>query len=74
MVAQTVSLSKLAGVYGSKIIQAQPLLIVAIPTVGAIFFHGCDAIAGQNLVGHTCNSIGNALNYPMRLCEMIYNS
>jgi len=74
MVARTVSFAKLAGVSGLKIIQTQPLLLITLPTVGAMFFHGCGSLAGNNTVGRTCNTIGNTLNVPMSYAESIYNT
>jgi hypothetical protein len=74
MVARTVSFAKMAGVSGLKIIQTQPLLLITLPTVGAMFFHGCGSIAGNNTVGRTCNTIGNTLNLPMSYAESVYNT
>jgi hypothetical protein len=47
-VTHTLGLAKLAGVSGLQILQAQPILAVAIPTTGAIFFYGCGAIVRNN--------------------------
>lgn len=74
MVARTVTMAKVAGVSGLKVVKAQPLLVVALPTVGAMFFYGCGTIVGNNTIGRTCNTIGNVLNLPMRFSEMTYNS
>lgn len=74
MVSRTVTMAKAAGVDGLTILRAQPFMIIAIPTVGAIFFHGCGSIAGNNTVGRTFNTIGNTLNLPMVFCESTYNS
>ena len=63
----------MAGVSGFQLIQTQPWLIVVVPIVGAMFLHGCGAIAGPNLVAQTCRSIGNLFNSPMSLFEMLYN-
>jgi hypothetical protein len=73
MVARTISLAQAAGVSGIKILRAQPLMLVAVPTVGAMFFHGCGTLIGNNTVGRTCNTIGNILNLPMFFCELVYN-
>jgi uncharacterized membrane protein (UPF0136 family) len=53
LVANTLVLAKLAGVSGLQILKAQPILAVAIPTTGAIFFYGCGAIVGNNAFGKT---------------------
>lgn len=74
MVARTLSFTKMAGVSGLKIIESQPLLIIALPTVGAMFFHGCGSIIGNNTVGRTFNTIGNTLNLPMFFVESVYNT
>jgi len=74
MVAKTMSIAKMAGVTGLQIIKAQPLVVVALPTVGAIFFHGCGSIIGNNTVGRTFNTIGNVLNLPMAYCESVYSA
>lgn len=73
LVGKTIILAQAAGVTGLQIIQAQPFLVVALPTVGAMFFHGCGSIAGNNLVGRTCNTIGNTLNIPMAFTESLLN-
>ena len=44
LVNHTIGLSKLAGVSGLRILQAQPVLAIAIPTTGAMFFYACGAI------------------------------
>ena len=46
-----ISLAKLAGANGLQIVKAQPLLVVAFPTTGAMFFYECRAIVGNNTVG-----------------------
>lgn len=74
LIGRTVAMARAAGVEGLALVQAQPFLVFAIPTVGAIFFHGCGAIAGNNTIGRSCNSIGNFLNLPMSLIELTYNT
>ena len=74
MVSRTVSFAKMIGFSGVKIIQAQPFLLVILPTVGAMFFHGCGSIFGNNTVRRACNSIGNILNLPMAYCKSVYNA
>jgi hypothetical protein len=74
MVSRTVAIAKAAGVGVISVLRAQPLMLIAIPTVGAMFFHGCGSIAGNNTVGRTFNTIGNILNLPMFYCESVYNS
>lgn len=73
MVGRTVAAAKLAGVSGSQIITSQPLMLVTVPMVGAIFFHGCGVIAGPNIIGKSCNSIAYVLSLPMRGVELTYN-
>ena len=74
MVARTVSFAKMAGVSGLKIIQTQPLLLITLPTVGAMFFHGCGSLTGNTTIGRTFKTIGNILNLPMSYAELIYNT
>ncbi len=74
MVANTLALAKLAGVNGVQILKAQPYLIVAIPTTGAMFFYGCGAIAGNSTFGKACITTGDALALPMKGVEMMWNS
>lgn len=74
MAARTIVMAKAYGASGLQLIQAQPFLVVALPTVGGIFFHGCGQVIGNNTVGRTFNTIGNVLNLPMTLVEMTYNS
>ena len=74
MAARTLTMAKAAGVSGLTLIKAQPLLVIVLPTVGAIFFHGCGAIAGNNRRGCNTIGIGNVLNIPMRFTELTYNT
>jgi hypothetical protein len=74
MVVRTITIAKSMGVTGIKLIQGQPLMVIALPTVGAIFFHGCGQIIGNNTLGRTCNTIGNILNLPMAFTELCYNT
>lgn len=74
LVSTTLVYAKAAGVTGFRIIQAQPVMVIALPTVGAMFFHGCGSLIGNNIVGRTCNTIGTVLNIPMMFTEMMYNS
>lgn len=74
MTARTLVMAKAAGVTGLNIIKAQPLLVIALPTVGAMFFHGCGQIIGNNTVGRSFNTIGNILNLPMTFTEITYNA
>jgi hypothetical protein len=71
---RTVSMAKLAGAQGYALITVQPALVVALPTIRAIFFHGCGALMGNNTVGRTCTTIGNFLNLPMDLTENLFNA
>jgi len=74
LVANTLGLAKLAGVSGLQILKAQPMLAVAIPTTGAIFFYGCGAIVGNNTVGKALVTTGDVLAVPMKGVEMMWNS
>ena len=74
LVANTLAVAKLAGVNGLQILQAQPLLAVAIPTTGAMFFYGCGAIVGNNTVGKALITTGDVLALPMKGVEIIWNS
>ena len=47
-------------------------MLIRLPTVGAMFFHGCSSLAGNTTVGRTFNTIGNILNLPMSYAELIY--
>jgi uncharacterized membrane protein (UPF0136 family) len=74
LVANTLVLAKLAGVSGLQILKAQPMLAVAIPTTGAIFFYGCGAIVGNNAFGKTLVTTGDILAFPMKGVEIMWNS
>ena len=74
LVANTLSLAKLAGVSGLQILQAQPYLAVAIPTTGAMFFYGCGAIVGNNTIGKALVTTGDILALPMKGVELMWNS
>jgi hypothetical protein len=74
LVVSTLGLAKLAGVSGLQILKAQPMLAVAIPTTGAIFFYGCGAIVGNNTFGKALVTTGNVLAFPMKGVEIMWNS
>jgi hypothetical protein len=74
IVAYTLGLAKLAGISGLQILEAQPILAVAIPTTGAIFFYGCGAIVGNNAFGKTLVTTGDILAFPMKGVEIMWNS
>ena len=74
LVANTIALAQLAGVTGLQILKAQPLLVVAIPTTGAMFFYGCGAIVGNNTVGKALITTGDILALPMKGVEIMWNS
>jgi hypothetical protein len=74
LVANTLALAKLAGVSGLQILKAQPILVVAIPTTGAIFFYACGAIVGNNAFGKSLVTTGDLLSFPMAGVEVMWNS
>jgi len=74
VVVKTLGLAKLAGVTGLQILRAQPILVVAIPTTGAIFFYGCGAIVGNNAIGKALVTTGEVLAIPMKGVEIMWNS
>lgn len=74
IVANTLGLAKLAGVSGLQILKAQPVLAVAIPTTGAMFFYGCGAIVGNNTFGKALISTGDVCALPMKGVEIMWNS
>jgi len=54
LVTNTITLAQLAGVSGLEILKVptfKPLLAIATPTTGAMFFYGCGVIAGNNTTG-----------------------
>ena len=72
-VARTLVIARAAGITRLQIIQAQPIFIIILPTVGGLFFHGVGSLVGNNTIGRTCKSIGNILNIPLYYCEQLYN-
>ena len=74
LVCQTLALARLAGVSGLQILQAQPALAVAIPTTGAMFFYGCGAVFGNNMIGKVFVTTGDVLALPMKGVEIMWNS
>jgi hypothetical protein len=74
LVANTLGLAKLAGVSGLQILKAQPMLAIAIPTTGAMFFYGCGAIVGNNTFGKVLVTTGDVLAIPMKGVEIMWNS
>ncbi len=74
LVANIFALAKLTGVSGLQILKAQPILVVAISTTGAIFFYGCGAIIGDNTVGKVFVTAGDVLAVPMKGVEIMWNS
>lgn len=74
LVCQTLALARLAGVSGLQILKAQPALAVAIPTTGAMFFYGCGAVFGDNVIGKVFVTTGDVLALPMKGVEVMWNS
>lgn len=74
LVARTITMAKAAGATGAAVIKTQPMLLVAIPTTGAIFFHGLGMLAGNNTFGRTCDMVGNFFILPMHGFELTYNA
>lgn len=74
LVCQTLALARLAGVSGLQILKAQPALVVAIPTTGAMFFYGCGAVFGDNVIGKVFVTTGDVLALPMKGVEVMWNS
>jgi len=62
------------GVSGLQILKAQPFLAVAILTTGVMLFFGCGAIVGNNTVGKTLVTTGDALAISMKAVEIMWNS
>jgi hypothetical protein len=73
MTVRTLIMSKPLQVTGLPLLEAQPFLVVAVPTVGAIFFYSCGSIIGNNTVGKVFNTVGNVLSFPMVGTELVYN-
>lgn len=71
LVTQTLAIAKLAGVSGLQILRAQPALVIAIPTTGAMFFYGCGAVFGNTTIGKVCVTTGDVLAAPMRSVEIM---
>ena len=74
LVCQTLALARLAGGNGLQILQAQPALAIAIPTTGAMFFYGCGAVFGNNVIGKVFVTTGDVLALPMKGVEVMWNS
>lgn len=74
LLLNTMGLARLAGVSGLEMLQAQPMLVVAIPTSGAMFFYGCGMIVGNNTLGKSLLTVGYVLALPMKGVEIIWNS
>lgn len=74
LVAHTISMAKLAGVTGLQILKAQPAMVIALPTTGAMFFYGCSALVGNNPVGRICGTTADILALPMRGIELAWNT
>lgn len=74
VVANTLTLAKLAGVSGFQVLKAQPILAIAIPTTGAMFFYGCATIAANTTLGKVLTSTGDVLAFPLKGMETLWNS
>lgn len=74
LVVNTIATGQLAGVTGLQVLQAQPLLAVAVPTTGAMFFYGCDCMVGNNALGKALTTTGDILAVPMKVIEILWNS
>lgn len=74
LTVESIMMSRMMGVTGSKVFSGQPLLYIALPTVGGIFFHGASMIFGENLIGSSCRTLGNVLLLPMKGTELVLNN
>ena len=52
---------------------AQPALAIVIPTTGAIFFYGCEAITENNIISKVLVTTGDILSLPMKGVEILWN-
>lgn len=70
----TIANARAAGVTGYRIVRANPVILIAIPTLFGLGFHGCAALAGNTTIGRICTKAGNVCNYPMLGVELVYNA
>lgn len=73
LVTRTLAMAKIVGGNGLQLLRSQPALAIALPTTGAIFFYGCGAIVGDNVVGKILVTTGDVLALPMKGCELTWN-
>lgn len=66
-------MAKAVGATGFTVIKAQPLILVAVPTIGALFCHRVGTLLGNNTAGRLFNSVGNLLKAPLGFVELSYN-
>lgn len=66
--------ARLIGAEGVHLMANNAGMYLALPTVGSLFFYGCGIIAGNNVVGKSCNTAGYILSRPMALTEHLWNN
>lgn len=66
----SLALAKLAGVSGLEVLETQPILAVAIPTTGGMFFYECARLGGNNTIGKVSPPTGDILALPMKGVEI----
>ena len=74
LVSQTLALAKLAGVSGFQTLRAQPALVIAIPTISAMFFYGCGAVFENSTIRKFFFITGDVLAIPIKSFEIMRNS
>lgn len=66
--------ARLIGAEGVGILSNNAGMYLALPTVGSLFFYGCGVIAGNNVIGQSCNTAGYILSRPMAITEHLWNN
>ena len=73
IVGKSIVMARTLGVQGVKFIVGQPVLAIALPSVGGLFFHGCGTMIGNNTVGRSFITVGNVLFLLLGCLEHVYN-
>jgi hypothetical protein len=74
IVSKVLIAGQTVGATGAMVLQSQPAAIIAIPTIGAVFFYSVGLVVGNNTIGRGCNSVGKLLALPMMGVELFYNA
>jgi len=65
--------SHMTSLTGLELLSANPVLLITIPTTGALFFAGAERVFAGTLIGKGCGVLRDGCLLPLALGQTIYN-